>query len=110
MAQETPLVTRQNIQRAIFENHIEVRYLCEPWFSPSFSQDGSLGSVSVFGGEPSPIEDAVFFSWSSPRQPNAHLTSKLLSAGLIVHKIGDCKVAGSVMQATSDGNAVALKI
>jgi hypothetical protein len=29
---------------------------------------------------------------------------------LIVHKIGDCKVAGPVMQATADGNAIALKI
>lgn len=110
VAQETPLVTRQKIQRAIFENHIEVRYLCEPWFSPTFSQDGGLGSISVFGGEPSPIEDAVFFSWSSPRQPSDQLEPKLLDAGLIVHKIGDCKVAGPVMQATADGNAIALKI
>jgi hypothetical protein len=110
VAQETPLVTRQNIQRAIFENHIEVRYLCEPWFSPTFSQDGGLGSISVFGGEPYPIDDAVFFSWSSPRQPNDQLAPKLLDAGLIVHKIGDCKVAGPVMQATADGNAIALKI
>jgi 2,4-dienoyl-CoA reductase-like NADH-dependent reductase (Old Yellow Enzyme family) len=110
VAQETPLVTRQKIQRTLFEQHIEVRYLCEPWFSPTFGEDGVLGSISVFGGQPSLIEDAVFFSWSSPRQPQDELAPGLLAAGLIVHKIGDCKVAGSVMQATSDGNAVALKI
>lgn len=110
VAQETPLVTRQKIQRTLFEQHIEVRHLCQPWFSPEFGEDGLMGSISVFGGQPSLIEDAVFFSWSSPRQPHDELAPSLTATGLIVHKIGDCKVAGSVMQATSDGNAVALKI
>jgi hypothetical protein len=110
VAQETPLVTRQKIQRTLFEKNIEVRYLSEPWFSASFSEDAGMGSISVFGGSSSPIEDAVFFSWSSPRQPNTQLLPALLAAGLGVHCIGDCRVAGSVMQATSDGNAIALKI
>ena len=110
VAQETPLVTRQKVQRALFEQHIEVRYLSEPWFSPTFSDDGVLGSISVFGGTPHLIEDVAFFSWSSPRQPQDELAPSLMAAGLIVHKIGDCKVAGSVMQATADGNALALKI
>jgi 2,4-dienoyl-CoA reductase-like NADH-dependent reductase (Old Yellow Enzyme family) len=110
VAQETPLVTRQKIQRTLFEKNIEVRYLSEPWFSPTFSDDAGIGSISVFGGSPSLIEDAVFFSWSSPRQPNSQLETKLLAAGILVHKIGDCRVAGPVMQATSDGNTIALKI
>ena len=110
VAQETPLVTRQKIQRTLFEKNIEVRYLSEPWFSPTFSEDAGMGSISVFGGNPSPIDNAVFFSWSSPRQPNTQLLSGLLEAGLVVHTIGDCRVAGPVMQATADGNAIALKI
>jgi hypothetical protein len=110
IAQETPLVTRQKIQRTLFEKSIEVRYLSEAWFSPTFSEDAGMGSISVFGGNPSPIHDAVFFSWSSPRQPNVQLQTKLLAAGLLVHTIGDCRVAGTVMQATADGNAIALKL
>jgi hypothetical protein len=110
VAQETPLVTRQKIQRSLFEKNIEVRYLSEPWFSPTFGEDAGMGSISVFGGSPSLIEDAVFFSWSSPRQPNTQLLPALLAAGLLVHSIGDCRVAGPVMQATADGNAIALKI
>jgi hypothetical protein len=110
VAQETPLVTRQKIQRTLFEKNIEVRYLSEPWFSPAFNEDAGMGSISIFGGNPSLIEDAVFFTWSSPRQPNNQLEPELLAAGILVHKIGDCRVAGPVMQATSDGNAIALKI
>ena len=110
VAQETPLVTRQKIQRTLFEKSIEVRHLSEPWFSPTFSEDAGMGSISVFGGKPSPIHDAVFFSWSSPRQPNIQLLPALMATGLVVHKIGDCRVAGPVMQATADGNAIALKL
>ena len=110
VAQETPLVTRQKIQRTLFEKNIEVRSLSEPWFSPAFNEDAGMGSISIFGGNPSLIEDAVFFTWSSPRQPNNQLEPELLAVGILVHKIGDCRVAGPVMQATSDGNAIALKI
>jgi 2,4-dienoyl-CoA reductase-like NADH-dependent reductase (Old Yellow Enzyme family) len=110
VAQETPLVTRQKIQRTLFEKNVEVRSLSQPWFSPTFSEDAVMGSISVFGGSPLSIEDAVFFSWSSPRQPNLQLLDPLLAAGYVVHTIGDAKVAGTVMQATADGNAIALKI
>ena len=110
VAQETPLVTRQKIQRTLFEKKVEVRYLCEPWFSPTFNDDAGMGSISVFGGNPSLIEDAVFFTWSSPRLPNRQLEAGLIAAGLRVHTIGDCRVAGTVMQATADGNAIALRI
>lgn len=110
VAQETPLVTRQKIQRTLFEKKIEVRCLNVPWFSPTFNDDAGMGSISVFGGHPSLIEDAVFFTWSSPRQPNRQLEAGLIAAGLSVHTIGDCRVAGTVMQATADGNAIALRI
>jgi 2,4-dienoyl-CoA reductase-like NADH-dependent reductase (Old Yellow Enzyme family) len=110
VAQETPLVTRQKIQRTLFEKKVEVRYLSEPWFSPTFIDDAGMGSISVFGGNPNLIEDAVFFTWSSPRQPNRQLEAGLIAAGLRVHTIGDCRVAGTVMQATADGNAIALRI
>lgn len=105
VAQETPLVSRQMIQRRLHELNVEVRTLSEPWISPDFMNDAQLGFVSIFGGEPQPVDDAVFFSWSTPRRPNDGLREPLLAAGIKVRLIGDCRVAGSVMQATSDGHA-----
>lgn len=105
VAQETPLVSRQMIQRRLFELKVEVRTLCEPWVSPDFMDDARLGFVSIFGGAPQCIEDAVFFSWSTPRRPDERLRGPLEAAGVSVRLIGDCRVAGSVMQATADGHA-----
>lgn len=105
IAQETPLVTRQLIQRRLHELGVEVRTLSEPWISPDFMDDAKLGFVSIFGGTPQYLEDVVFFSWSTPRRPNDALREPLLAAGIAVRLIGDCRVAGSVMQATADGNA-----
>lgn len=104
VAQETPLVSRQMIQRRLHELKVEVRTLCEPWISPDFMNDAQLGYVSIFGGTPVAVEDAVFFSWSTPRRPNDALREPLLAAGVAVRLIGDCRVAGSVMQATSEGH------
>ena len=110
IASEAALVTRQRILRRFHQRAIEVRTLSQVHVSSAFESDARLDCVSVFGGVIGSIEDVALLSFATPRAPNDELAAPLEAAGLVVHRIGDCKVARGVLEATAEGFAVGMAL
>jgi len=106
IAEDTGLVTRQSILRRLQEKGIRYECLAEPHWSEAFEQEGRLELIGTYGGTRQAIEDVAFFAYSTPRVPNTSLAAPLLAAGIAVHRIGDCKVARTVLNATAEGHAI----
>lgn len=110
IAEDTALVTRQRILRRCHERGIEVRTLVLPRLSACFESDARLECVSVFGGVTAAIENVALLTYATPRVPNDALGAALAAAGVTVHRIGDCKVARNVLDATAEGYAVGMAL
>ena len=106
IADDASLVTRIRILRRFHEQGIEARCLVEPTLTDAFRNGRRLEYASVFGGARQAIDNVALFAYSTPRAPNDELAAPLRAAGIVVHLIGDCKVARSVMEATAEGHAI----
>ncbi len=105
-AQDVPLVARQGIQRRLHHLGIDVRTLCELRIAADFEDTGRFEIVSVFGGDPQPIDDVAFAAYATPRSPDDALAAPLEAMGLGVERIGDCLVPGTLMAATAAGSRI----
>lgn len=110
IAEETSLVTRQRVLRRFHERGIEVRTLVLPHLSPRFEEQGHLDVRSIYGGEGQPVTDVALLTYASPRIPDDTLLAPLMAFGIPVHRVGDCRVARGVLEATADGYAVGMAI
>ena len=110
IAEDTALVTRQRVLRRCHQRGIEVRTLVEPRVTAAFENEARVDCVSVYGGAAAPIENVALFTYATPRIPDDALAAPLASAGIEVHRIGDCKVARGVLDATAEGYAIGMKI
>lgn len=81
-----------------------------PRVTPAFEADARLDCVSIFGGAAAPIENVALHTYATPRVPNDALAAALVAAGIEVHRIGDCKVARSVLDATAEGYAIGMAL
>ena len=110
IAEETALSTRQRVYRRFFERQIEFKVLVEPRWSDSFENEGKLEYAHIYTGAVEAIENVAFFAYATPRAPNDQMATALREAGLPVHLIGDCKVARTALEATSEGHAIGTTI
>ena len=110
IAEEVVLVMRQRIHRRFFERGIEVKTWVDPVWTDRFEDDACLQYRSVFGGPLQDIENVAFFAYAAPRRPNNELHQALLSAGLNVTLVGDCKIARDTLSATTEGHEAGMKI
>ncbi len=110
IAEETALVTRQRILRRCHERGIEVRTLVEPRLTAAFESAALLACVSVFGAASAPIENVALLTYATPRVPDDALAAPLAAAGIAVVRIGDCKVARNVLDATAEGYAAGMAL
>ena len=110
IADDAALVTRQRILRRFHQRKIEVRTLVLPHPGSALEAVARLDCVSVFGGPVAPVDDVAWLSYATPRVPNDALVQPLEAAGLKVHRIGDCKVARGVLEATADGYAAGMAL
>jgi len=110
IAEEVVLVMRQRIHRRFFERGIEVKTWVDPVWTDRFEDEACLQYRSVFGGPLQDIENVAFFAFAAPRRPNNELHQALLSAGLNVTLVGDCKIARDTLSATTEGHEAGMKI
>jgi 2,4-dienoyl-CoA reductase-like NADH-dependent reductase (Old Yellow Enzyme family) len=109
IAQDEPLVTRQNLYERIYRAGIEL-VLCSDLAPGTDFADGTLTVLNVFNGEPRVIEDVALFSYATPRIPNAELEAPLRHAGLEVHLVGDCYSPRTVLAATREGYRAGISV
>jgi hypothetical protein len=105
LADDTPLVTRQGIQRRLALRGVETVFLSEPVWSDAFER-GEAAYRHVYTGQSSTIQDVVFLSYSTPRARNDELWLPLREAGIEVHRVGDCLSPRDLLAATADGHRV----
>ena len=110
IADDTALVTRQRILRRFHERGIEVRTLVRAHLTDAFEAEGRLDVESIFGGAAPPVEDVALLTFATPRVPDDALAAPLQAAGLAVWRIGDCKVARGVQDATAEGYAIGMQL
>ncbi len=109
IAQDEPLVTRQNLYERIYRAGVELILCCDLAPGTDFA-DGNLRVLNVYTGAPTLIEEVALFTYSTPRQPDASLEAPLKSAGLEVHLIGDCYTPRTVLAATREGYRVGMDV
>ncbi|MBL8384115.1 MAG: FAD-dependent oxidoreductase [Burkholderiales bacterium] len=110
IAEDTALVTRQRVLRRCHERGIAVRTLTLPRVAPDFADTARLACASIYGGEAAPIEDVALLTYATPRVPDDALAAPLAAAGVAVRRIGDCKVARGVLDATAEGFAAGMAL
>ena len=106
VAQDVPLVGRQGIQRRLHALRIDLRLLAELHVPADFESDSRVEIRSVFGGESQRIAEIDFLAYSTPRRPDDELAEPLTAAGLPVHRVGDCRIPGTLMAATASGSEI----
>ncbi|GAA5232126.1 FAD-dependent oxidoreductase [Verticiella sediminum] len=109
-AQDVPLVSRQTILRRFHALGIELLPMTEPYWTQAFEDDGALEYRHVYGGPGGRICDVAVLTYATPRSPALELYEPLRQAGVQVVRVGDAKVACTVMDATREGHAAAMTI
>jgi 2,4-dienoyl-CoA reductase-like NADH-dependent reductase (Old Yellow Enzyme family) len=104
VAEDMWLVARQGIIRRLYEKHISVMRSSEPVWTQDFEQNAALACINLYNGEHSLIGDVAFLAYATPRAPRVSLLEPLRRQGIPVHRIGDCRVALDLLNATSDGH------
>lgn len=103
IARSAPLVTRQGILRRLSEKRIDMVVLSE--LRVDEFEDGRVQCVNVYNGDARVIDNVAFLSWSTPRAPETGLLEPLREAGVEVRRVGDCRSARGVLEATGEGHA-----
>lgn len=104
LADDTSLVTRQNLLRRMARGGIEAIVLSEPCWSAGF-EEGVLELRHVYSGAASTIPDLSLLAFSTPRARNDALAAPLEAAGIEVRRVGDCLSPRDMLAATADGHA-----
>jgi Tfp pilus assembly PilM family ATPase len=73
-------------------------------------EEARLAYRNVHTGEMHMIENVAVAVYATPRAPRDALLAPLAAAGLPVQVIGDCKVPRTVLAATAEGHAAALRV
>ena len=106
IAEDMWLVSRQGILRRLYQKRVGIIRSSEPVWTTAFEQDGALECVNLYNGERSRIDDVAFLAYAAPRAPRLSLLDPLLGRDIPVHRIGDCRVALDLLNATADGHAL----
>lgn len=106
IAEDMWLVSRQGILRRLYQKRINVMRSSEPVWTTAFEQDGALECVNLYNGERSRVDDIAFLAYATPRAPRLSLLDPLRERDIPVHRIGDCRVALDLLNATADGHAL----
>jgi len=103
VATDVPLVSSLGIHRRLSLLGIEILPLVE--LSPLSSlEDGMVRFANVHSGTLTEVGSVALLTYSTPRAPDDALDAPLRAAGIEVHAVGDCRVPGSVLAATSEGH------
>ncbi len=106
IAEDMWLVSRQGILRRLYEKRITVIRSSEPFWTEDFEQDAALACINLYNRERRVIDDVAFLAYATPRAPRISLLEPLRRRGIPVHRIGDCRVALDLLNATTDGHAI----
>lgn len=106
IAEDMWLVSRQGILRRLYQKRINVMRSSEPVWTTAFEQDGALECVNLYNGERSRVDDIAFLAYATPRAPRLSLLDPLRERDIPVHRIGDCRVALDLLNATADGHVL----
>jgi 2,4-dienoyl-CoA reductase-like NADH-dependent reductase (Old Yellow Enzyme family) len=109
IALDVPLVSSLGLYRRLTRQGIEIVTLCE-LSEESVLEEARLAYRNVHTGEMHMIENVAVAVYATPRAPRDALLAPLAAAGLPVQVIGDCKVPRTVLAATAEGHAAALRI
>ena len=110
VAQDTPLVVRQRVQRRCAERGIEILTQVEPVWTDLMEEQGRLAYRSIFWGSLHYIDEVALITYATPRKPNLDLWQALKESGVQVHRIGDCLLARDPMAATAEGHAIGMAL
>ncbi|MEM7763029.1 MAG: NAD(P)-binding protein [Pseudomonadota bacterium] len=109
IATDVALVTRQGIYQRLHEKRVRLVTCAEPVADQTFD-DGRFCFANVFNGDRDSIEEMAGVTFATSRAPNLTLLPELKKTGIPVDVIGDCYAPRSVMAATREGHAVALRL
>jgi NADPH-dependent glutamate synthase beta subunit-like oxidoreductase len=109
IAQDVPLVTQLRIWRRFNQQRIRILPFHE-LVGHSAWEDGRVSCRNVYNGDETVFENVTCVSYATARQPRLELEAPLRTAGMSVKRIGDCLMPRSVLAATAEGHAAALKL
>lgn len=109
LASDESLVVRQGVYHRLYRGGATLVTSVRPLPNPRI-EDGELAYANVFSGAEGVVRDVTFLTFATPRKPNDDLAEPLVSRGIEVRRIGDCKAPRIVLTATSEGYQAAMEI
>jgi 2,4-dienoyl-CoA reductase-like NADH-dependent reductase (Old Yellow Enzyme family) len=114
IASDVPLVTNLGIYRRMTRKRIQIVPLSELSIDSAL-EDARIAYRNVHTGEVAFIDDVAIAAYSTPRSPRIELLAQLTAAnaagpGVGIEAIGDCRVPRSLLAATADGYAAAMRL
>ncbi len=106
LARDLPLVVRQRILERMARPGIDVLLNTEI----AAASPDVVVATHVYSGQSQVLDDVAMVTFAAPRVPLDALAAPLRAAGVEVHAVGDCVVAGTVLAAVQDGHRVGLAL
>ncbi|MDZ5650039.1 FAD-dependent oxidoreductase [Nitrospirillum sp. BR 11828] len=103
------LVNRQGIYRRLLGRGVEILPFHAPDPSSPF-EEGEIILRHVLTGGLHRIGDVALHTFATPRVPNIALLEPLQAAGLAVHLVGDAYAPRLLLNATSEGHSIGMRI
>jgi thioredoxin reductase len=103
---DVSLINRQGILKRLFERRVELICHVEPEGVTQL-EAGQFALRNVYNGALETLDSVTAVAHASSRVPNDGLREPLLTKGLEVIPIGDCKAPRSLMAATREGYDIA---
>lgn len=109
IASDVSLINRQIAYQRLSDANVDIVTSHEPCGLDEL-EDGLLRIENVFNGETAVIADVVAITYANARVPDDELLVPLEQLGIHVQAVGDCRVPGSVLEATRSGYEAALAL
>ena len=109
LAADVSLINRQGIYQRLHDRLVDIRTCVAPQ-TLDHLEAGIVELVNVYNGTISQLEDVVSITYATSRAPDDALAPELISAGIEVIPIGDCRAPRSVLAATREGYEVAMSL
>jgi len=109
LASDILLLNRQSIYQQLYDAHIDIVTDCEP-VNLDRLDECVLEVRNVYNGAITELDEIAAITYSTPRVPNDQLQAPLEAAGKEVILVGDCYAPNSVLAATRQGYAEAVKL
>ncbi|MFK8051457.1 MAG: NAD(P)-binding protein [Woeseiaceae bacterium] len=109
IATDVALVTRQGIYQRLHDKRVQLITCAQPVPDQTFD-DGRFAYANVFNGDVGYVDDMAGVTFATPRQPNLQMLDELTAQVENIQLVGDCYAPRTVMAATREGHAAALRL